>query len=99
MTTAPACPWCAEPVASDQPSSILLVGLQAGVSPEPVHMDCLIRLVLGGVNHQQGLCACFGGSLPQDPPSLSKREAARVAATYWRRGRDTACMAAGSQSR
>jgi hypothetical protein len=49
------------------------------------HLDCMLRMVVGGVNHQRGTCSCCsGGQDPPDPPSLSKREAARVAATYFR---------------
>ena len=49
-----------------------------------MHRDCVIRLIVGGVNHQRGLCLCCGGDQPPDPPSLTEREAATVAAKYYR---------------
>jgi hypothetical protein len=61
-------------------------GEQPGFIPSGTyHLDCMLRMVVGGVNHQRGTCSCCsGGQDPPDPPSLSKREAARVAATYFR---------------
>lgn len=50
------------------------------------HLDCFIHRQQGGVNHQRRLCRCYGGTLPGDPPSLTRREAARVATMYFRRG-------------
>lgn len=44
-----------------------------------VHLECGMRQVVGGVNHQLGLCTCCGGTLGTDPPGLTPREAARAA--------------------
>jgi hypothetical protein len=49
----------------------------------PVHWECGLRSVVGGINHQNGLCSCCGGTLPPDPEGVSKREAARMAAQMW----------------
>ena len=49
-----------------------------------MHQSCLLRMVAGGVNHQRGSCFCCGGPDDPDPPSLTTREAARVAFKYYR---------------
>lgn len=60
--------------------------------PVAVHRECMIRMVMGGVNHQRGLCTCCGGTEWPDPPSLSTREAARVAWMYYRlHNKDATC--------
>ena len=56
--------------------------LPASGPPAPLHHECLTRMLVGGLYHQLGLCRCCGGHEEADPPSLSKREAARVAAIY-----------------
>jgi hypothetical protein len=49
----------------------------------PLHWECALRAVVGGVNHQKGLCMCCGGTEEPDPPGLTRREAAKEAADYW----------------
>jgi len=49
-----------------------------------IHRDCSLRMVVGGVNHQLGRCSCCGGTEDPDPPSMTKREAARAAARLYR---------------
>lgn len=74
------CNWCAEPMSP----AITQVGEVLDMHPE-----CKIRSFIGGVNHLQRLCACFGGHLPSDPPGMTTREAALAAVAYWKaqRGR------------
>lgn len=48
----------------------------------PLHYECGLRLVAGSVGHQKKLCSCFGGT-EEDPPGLTKHEAAIAAARYW----------------
>lgn len=50
-------------------------------SGQPVHIECGVRVFLGGVFHQLGMCRCAGGSLDADPPGLSLRDGARAAWT------------------
>ena len=76
------CLWCGEPfVASDQGVLIPFLGAE-GQSLRGQHVECAIRSVVGGLNHQRGQCICCGGRLPPDPPDLPKRVAARIAAAY-----------------
>ena len=49
------------------------------------HIDCNLRGVIGGVNHLRGTCSCCGGTDDPDPPNVSRREAARLAANEWRK--------------
>lgn len=46
------------------------------------HYECLMRMVVGTVGHQRGLCSCFGGT-EEDPPGLTRREAAIAALQEW----------------
>jgi hypothetical protein len=43
-----------------------------------VHQECLFRMVVGSAAHQLGECSCYGGER-EDPPHLTKREAAELA--------------------
>lgn len=61
------------------PGGMLLV---AGLVPDfmrmPIHHECFMRGVTGSVGHQRGTCSCHGGS-EEDPPGMTRREAARAA--------------------
>ena len=41
----------------------------------PWHRECHLRSILGSVGHLMLRCSCFGGT-EEDPPTLSKRQAA-----------------------
>ena len=43
-----------------------------------LHPECLVRVMIGSAAHQLRECTCFGG-VREDPPGLTKREAARLA--------------------
>jgi hypothetical protein len=47
------------------------------------HLDCHLREIVGGVNHIRGTCLCCGGTDNPDPPYISKRQAAQLAAIEW----------------
>lgn len=70
------CEWCDEPVRADDPVAECNVLM---------HHECGMRAILGGANHLLKLCTCCGGTLPPDPPELTRREAARLAQKvfYW----------------
>jgi hypothetical protein len=44
-----------------------------------LHRECMIRMVMGSVAHQEERCSCFGGT-GEDDPDLSIRENAKAAA-------------------
>ena len=50
---------------------------------DPVHVECIARMVLGSVAHQKRECSCYGGT-GEDDPLLSKRENARLAFEHGR---------------
>jgi hypothetical protein len=74
------CAFCAEPIAD---------GDRGFVGPGdalPSHLECTLRCVLGSVEHIEGRCSCYGGHDEDDPPGLSRRDAAILAvAAYERR--------------
>lgn len=53
------------------------------ITRAPLHCDCHIRMIVGSIGHQLGVCSCKGGNL-EDPPEMSTREAARFAADHFR---------------
>lgn len=61
------CLWCDEPLEQR-------VGRVAGH-----HAECGARAILGSVGHMLKLCSCHGGSY-DDPPELTKHQAAQLAA-------------------
>lgn len=43
-----------------------------------IHYECGARAAIGSVGHQLGTCSCYGGT-EDDPPGMTRREAARAA--------------------
>lgn len=75
------CPHCDEAIKQGDDLARHLVGSESG--PRLWHEECAFRSVAGGLNHLQGKCTCCaGGTLPPDPPGLTKREAAKAAYEY-----------------
>lgn len=80
------CLWCSDPIGPDES------GFTIEAKPIPHdyfadtawHVECHLRMLVGGANHQARLCACYGGTLPADPVDLTPREAAIVATVYFR---------------
>ena len=50
---------------------------------EWMHLQCLIRNIMGSVGHQKGECSCYG-KVDTSEDGLSLRDAARLAYAYWR---------------
>jgi hypothetical protein len=46
------------------------------------HYECTMRGVVGSVGHQMGRCKCFNGT-EEDPPGMTRREAAIAACRLW----------------
>lgn len=68
------CHWCNEDIVEGE-KGLVLPGSEGDV---PFHQECFLRQIVGSVNHQQGICSCFGG-VDEDPAGLSVREAAKAA--------------------
>jgi hypothetical protein len=85
MTTPEPCPYCGEPVAPGEARAIAVVGLAGvpGTSSLAIHRECLLRQFVGSVGHQLGTCSCHGGTA-DDPPGMTRREAAIAATELYR---------------
>ena len=71
------CLWCAELVVPGDLIHSLLPGY---------HYACALRAVLGSIGHVQRTCSCYvkDGSAEDDPPGITKRQAARLVADHVR---------------
>lgn len=69
------CFYCEEPIQALEMGTIENLG--------PSHYECQMRMIVGSVGHQLRKCSCFGGNL-EDPPTLTKREAAVAAYELWK---------------
>lgn len=84
-----ACLYCEERIVlGDQGVVMPLVmgpvhGGAADARSAPEHLDCMLRLAIGSVSHQRRECACYGGAEADDPPQMTKRQAAEAAVRYW----------------
>lgn len=74
------CLHCEEPIERWASGVVLTcIQQQAGTRRRrPQHLECFLRGILGSVGHLQRRCSCYGGQ-DEDPPNLSKRDAARAA--------------------
>jgi len=75
-----ACARCDEPIEAGD-DGVLMWHIGGGY--RPLHYECQLRQIVGGLNHQMGRCYCCGGDQPPDPPGSTKREAARAATSYY----------------
>ncbi len=48
-----------------------------------LHRECAARSAIGSVGHIERRCSCYGGDV-DDPPGMSKREAAAAALRLFR---------------
>lgn len=78
------CFWCGEPVLPEEVATervFVMDGARRGAMRDR-HRECAIRAVIGSVGHQRGKCSCFGGT-EEDPPGMTRREAALAAKAEW----------------
>jgi hypothetical protein len=71
------CPWCDDPVLPGDLRHALTPGY---------HYACALRATLGSIGHIHKRCSCFvkDGTAEDDPPGLTKRQAARLVADHVR---------------
>lgn len=62
------CEYCTEEIKPGENSPI-----------KRMHRECAIRAVMGSAAHQLKECTCYGGDR-EDPPGMSLRGAAKLAA-------------------
>lgn len=99
------CMHCEEPIAGDD-DGLLMPALHADrtATVEALHRECDLRMVIGSVGHQLKRCSCFGGTM-DEPPGMSRRDAARAAEIlfvdkrgYWIRDGAITCFTCGRTS-
>ena len=71
------CRWCDDQIVPGDLLHTLMPGF---------HYACALRASLGSIGHLQGTCACYvtDGTAEEDPPGLTKRQAAYLVADYVR---------------
>jgi hypothetical protein len=52
------------------------------------HYPCFMRSIIGSAAHQLQKCSCYGGAW-EDPPELTKRQAAQLALDLWEEQQST----------
>lgn len=72
----PVCVWCDERIAPGDARE-----------PGPMHYECQLRSILGSVGHQLKQCSCYGGTR-EDPPNMTRRQAAVAAALFHHFGKE-----------
>jgi hypothetical protein len=72
------CLHCDEPIGAAE-----RVHMMTTYSCMAMHLACLVRNIVGSIAHQQKQCSCYGGTDSDDPPGVSKFQAARDAAKYY----------------
>lgn len=70
------CEYCKEPILNGEKSENIFSGNFLA------HRECVIRMVVGSVGHQQGKCSCYGG-YDESEEGLTKRQAAKAAYEYF----------------
>lgn len=77
------CNYCSEPITLHEVTARWVPMPLIRNSLRDYHPECMIRVVLGSAAHMLSECSCFGGER-HDPPGLSLREAAKLAAdVFW----------------
>ena len=77
------CAWCGDAIEAGD-DGVLMPVLGGTHGDAAYHADCHLRGIVGGLNHQRGLCICCGGTAPPDPPNMTRRDAASAAVLCWR---------------
>ena len=79
------CPWCDEKITGEAVRMPRITSSDK-VEVSHYHLECHIRMILGGLNHLRRTCTCFGGTDNPDPDGVTRHEAAILVFEYWKRG-------------
>jgi hypothetical protein len=84
--SAPVCFRCEEPIlpGEEAAQNVHFFNADGTVTESAWHHECALRSIIGSVGHLRGTCSCNGGT-EEDPPEMSRREAARAAVAEWER--------------
>lgn len=77
------CAYCDETIIASDHGVIVPSINQTDLRHVPLHGECFVRQIVGGINHQRGKCFCCGGNSEPDPATLTKRQAAKLAVAYF----------------
>jgi hypothetical protein len=66
------CIYCGDTILPHEISLPINIG-------DVIHIECSIRMIVGSIGHQIKTCSCYGGDY-EDPPGMTKHEAAHLAA-------------------
>lgn len=80
------CLHCEEPIEEHHFGQVTPHLTRKGWTECVLHWECAARAIIGGLNHQLGVCTCCGGTEEPDPPGMTKREAAVVAFQFAKYG-------------
>lgn len=83
------CLHCGEPIGGGVGDrGLLRLAIRAdGAGIEPVHMECDLRMTLGGLDHLAGRCLCTGRGHEADGEAGTAREEALAVLDWWNRRR------------
>jgi hypothetical protein len=76
------CLWCEEPVLDTERMVLMQYMGPESTEMRRFHHACSARSILGSLGHLKKTCHCYGGDL-EDPPGLTKREAAEAAYRFF----------------
>jgi hypothetical protein len=85
------CLHCDEPILPGEQHEAITSVTPTGPVKRQLHWECAVRRAVGGVNHQLGRCTCCGGHALPDPPEVSRRYAAQLAAKHFLTRASHAC--------
>lgn len=75
------CFRCHEPIAPEDSGLVMGLVLEGGCASIAYHRECHLRMIVGSLGHQMKRCSCYGGT-EEDPPNMTRREAAKAAADW-----------------
>lgn len=75
------CCWCDEGFDAES-QGVRIVSYGSDTPYAFYHVCCFLRSTIGSLGHLQKKCSCFGGN-EEDPPEMTKREAAVAATRYF----------------
>jgi hypothetical protein len=74
------CSWCDEPIEAADQGVVVPCVVENRLDDTAWHYECWLRQLAGSVAHIRQKCSCFiPGSDENDPPGMTRREAAHAA--------------------